>query len=169
MAANYGEVDFVHELPRVRSGSDESCDESLRMRHRVADCRAVDQVQSLRQADFAGPLAFTRRFTRRAAEHVEETQIDLTVGQLRGAEASRYSGDGRGAAGGNDDRIVELLRPQAPGDGVRVIDVVVLIPLVGFQTPLVGLGTDDRTDQVLEIKLVRYEIFRESGQQLAVG
>ena len=98
----------------------------------------------------AGPLALAGAFADRLAEQFEEAarQLDVAVEQLRRPRARRQARQLRLRAGRPVDRVVQHLGRQPAGDGVRVVDVVVLVPLVGGDRELVGAALADRLDQL---------------------
>src|SRR5258708_8012140 len=74
-----------------------------------------------------------------------------------------------GRAGGPVESVVERLCRQAAGQGVGVIDLVVLVPAVGDDRLLVDPRLADGEEHVLDIETALHEIRGQPFEQLGIG
>src|SRR2546425_4037454 len=87
-AAQRGQVKLLDQRLVARAPGNSPGNAAAGVRHGLGDGRAVHQVQSLRKAHLASPLALARRLSRGTPEEVKEaTLVHLRIGQLRGEEA----------------------------------------------------------------------------------
>ena len=89
--------------------------------------------------------------------------------QLRRACSRRDTGQLRLCASNLEDGIVQHLRLQAAWHGVRVIDLVILVPFIGYDGELVGARFADVTDDLLRVKAAGNEFLGKFLEQFRVG
>lgn len=66
---------------------DELCNTSLWINEGLCNRRSINKIHCVREADLGGPFTFTRRFTLRSTEQLQESVIfDFAVWQLHCAE-----------------------------------------------------------------------------------
>src|ERR1019366_7685652 len=91
------------------------------------DATTVDEVQRLEQVRRVVALALAGVHPLRLAEQFKEVAVDVTIGQLRGAEAGRGTAEVLGHAGCLDERIEQRLGWDAAGDGAGEVQFVVAV------------------------------------------
>ncbi len=67
------------------------------------------------------------------------------------------------------DRIEQHLGRQTPSVEVRVVDVVVLVPLVRRDRMLIGARLADRLDELLHVEVAVDELVGKLVEQLRIG
>ena len=72
-------------------------------------------------------------------------------------------------AGGPVDGVVQHFRRQPAGQGVRVVHVVVLVPLVRDDRVLVGPRFADQLDHVPRVEAALDELLRQAVEQLRIA
>ncbi len=95
--------------------------------------------------------------------------VHLAVGHLCGSGALGQALERRGCAGDRRDGVEQYLGRQELGQGVRDVQVVVSVQLVGVGRELVGPAARDRPDQALEAGADLDECAGQAVEQLVVG
>ena len=122
------------------------------------------------QRHVAVPLAFTGRLPFWPAEERQEiVSGHHAVRQLDRPHAGGQPFELRAVAGGNRDRIEHLLGAQTTRQGVREIDVVVLVPLVFVDRELIRPREADVAHQVPHVEVALEEILLERLEQFRVA
>ncbi len=67
------------------------------------------------------------------------------------------------------DSVVERLRGQAPGHGMRVIDIVILVPLVRGNRLLINPRFANGAHDLLYVEAAGHEFPGEAVQKLGIG
>ena len=166
--------DFVDEPVVVSLAGDELGQFAPRIGEHVADGRAAHQRHHRPEGHAAGPLAFAGAFARRLAEGLEEARPEgrRHVRQRRRPRPLRIARKPGRRADDGMEGVVEGLRREAAGEGMRVVDLVVVVPAVvvhrqpvrprgadlGEDVPHVEAAVDERPGQVLEEGRVRRRI-----------
>ena len=130
---------------------------------------AADQLEGLREVRVALALALAGQLAGRPAEGLEERVLHLAVGDLGGPGALGQAVERRGRAGHGRDGVEQHLGGQELGEGVREVDGVVGVQLVGPGAELVGPADEDRADQRLEVEAALDEVGGQAVEQLVVG
>ena len=121
-----------------------------RIADRFGNGRSADQRHDRAQAAGRWIARIRRRFRAAGRPNVARKPLGSSTPES-GSSAARVPGATPGnfddAPMAAIDRVVQHFGRQAPGDGVRIIDLVVLVPAVGDERKLVGPRLDDQLDR----------------------
>ena len=81
----------------------------------------------------------------------------------------RHARNPRDGTGDAVDRVVEHFGRQPPGHGVRIVDVVVLVPAIGLDGKLIGPRAADQPQHVPHVEMMVDELAGQVIEQLRVG
>src|SRR5262249_4356422 len=137
----------------------------------VGDNRTVDQVEHRAEHHAAGAFTLASALARRLAEKVEEAARHLNTGiqQLGSPDAARLTGKLRHGAGGPVDGVKQHLGRQPARQGVRVVDLVVLIPLIGGDGVLIDARLANRPHDLLGVEAALDKLLGQTVEELRIA
>ena len=165
------EVQILHGLRIVLLFGHDLGDAVGRILDGVGDDRAVHHGQDRAEVHAAGAFAFAGALADRLAEEFEESagQFDVAIGKQRRPRTRRQARQLAQRTGHLVDRIVEHLGRQSPSHGVRIIDVVVLVPFVRLDRKLIRAALADGLDCGPHVEVALHEFRGEAVEQFGVG
>ena len=162
------EKDLGDQLGVVLFARDEFCKLAFRVRNGGLDGRSADQRHHWAELQAARPFALADALPRRPAKAGQETvgQVDSRIGQGRGPRSHRHAGYPRDGTGDAMDRVVEHFGRQAPGNRVRIVDLVVVVPAIDVDGKLVGPRAANQPQHVPHVEMMVDELVRRGNQAI---
>ena len=133
--------------------------------------RSADQGHYRAELQAARPLALANAFPCRPAKVRKEAvgQVDARIGQGRGPRSLRHARYPRDGTGDAVDGVVQHFGRQSPGDRVRIVDLVVVVPAIGLDRKLIGPRAADQPQHVPHVEMMVDELPRQVIEQFRVG
>ena len=137
----------------------------------VAHRGAARQRHDRTERHATRPLALAGAFPRRPAEGLEEAAAEGArhVGQLCGPRAGWVAGELRRRPHHGVQTVEERLGRQPPGQGVGVVDPVIVVPLAAFDRQAVGSRRTDFQQQLPHIEAAVDERLREVVEERRIA
>ena len=168
----HAQEDFVDELAVVRRRRFELGQLAVGVVDRVGERRAAEQRHHGAELQLARCARIRSRFRGPGGRASRASRFRVRSSN-RAAPPPACPAARRGACDAEPvdamDGVVQHLGRQPAGQGVRVVEPVVFVPVVGLVRKLVGPRLADRADELPHVEVAGDELVGEVVEQLGVG